>query len=128
MPLPVCFSPDSTTNQNLCLTFIGCFPNAGYFHFVINFFDQMNHKRRNFIKFTGLTGLGLAGGVVHGIGQIHTPDTKPPNPKPGSSAVTSSTATDGTATSIIGLYGPWANSPVTVGQTWNNGALPPGVS
>lgn len=70
----------------------------------------MNRKRRNFIKFTGLTGLGLAGGVVRSLGQVHAPDTNPPKLKPGLSAVASSMATDGAGTSIIGLYGPWANS------------------
>ena len=64
----------------------------------------MKNKRRDFIKFTGMTGLGIAsGGFLNGLGatinNFNTPESF--------SAATSAILNDNN-TSIIGAYGKWA--------------------
>lgn len=62
----------------------------------------MKSKRRDFIKFTSITGLGIAGGSFNGIAAYF--DYHQPN---NSTAVENKNLTD-LHTSLIGLYGPWA--------------------
>ena len=68
----------------------------------------MKHKRRDFIRFAGLTGLGLAGGLdtsAHGDHLHPKPDLMT---NPGSNNLPQSIVADDT--SLIGSYGKWAAS------------------
>lgn len=62
----------------------------------------MKNKRRNFIKLTGITGLGIAGGAFNGIGASFYDHNQSNN-----IAVENKELNDQN-TSLIGLYGSWA--------------------
>ena len=65
----------------------------------------MKNKRRDFIKYTGMTGLGIAGGMLNAFG-VNSDNNKTP--------VTNNYMNDITpfdnSTSLIGAYGAWAAS------------------
>jgi len=76
-----------------------------YFPFIQFQLRRMKNKRRDFIKYTGMTGIGIAGGIFNSFGASSDPDKnfhinndmKSTNPIDGS-------------ISIIGAYGAWAAS------------------
>ncbi len=73
----------------------------------------MKSKRRDFIKLTGLTGLGVAGGgILKGFGAQPGRYTEPVlgvlNPNPGPPVTNTNFTAENI--SVIGLYGQWASS------------------
>jgi dienelactone hydrolase len=65
----------------------------------------MKNKRRDFLKYSGLTSLGMAGGFFKGFAEIRTDHhlSKAMNPE-------TSNHFTGDQPTVIGLYGPWAVS------------------
>ena len=65
----------------------------------------MKNKRRDFLKFSGLTGLGIAGGIMNSFAE-----NMPMNNFPESFKSISSIENADDQLTMIGLYGPWAAS------------------
>ncbi len=65
----------------------------------------MKNKRRDFLKYSGLTGLGIASGVMKGLAENMPMNNFPESFKPAGSV---ENAED--QLTVIGLYGPWAAS------------------
>ncbi len=65
----------------------------------------MKNKRRDFLKFSGLTGLGIAGGIMKSFAE-----NMPMNNFPESFKSISSIENADDQLTMIGLYGPWAAS------------------
>lgn len=63
----------------------------------------MKNKRRDFIKFTGMTGLGIAGGILNGFGATIDNFNTTEN-----FLTATNTIMNDKNTSIIGAYGNWA--------------------
>ena len=65
----------------------------------------MKNRRRDFLKYSGLTSLGIAGGFFRGFAEIPTKHHLPKNMDP---EILNDYSND--TVSMIGLYGPWAAS------------------
>ena len=70
----------------------------------------MANKRREFLKLAGMTSIGVAGGgMLKGYALETNKDKKPNDNLPNTAAVKNNKSDDNN-TSVIGLYGAWANS------------------
>jgi dienelactone hydrolase len=71
----------------------------------------MKNNRREFIKLTGMTGLGVAGGgILKSLASTPVNQSKQENIFSNSDVAPATTSSDSENLSIIGLYGEWADS------------------
>ncbi|CAA9466940.1 MAG: hypothetical protein AVDCRST_MAG96-101 [uncultured Segetibacter sp.] len=70
----------------------------------------MANKRREFLKFAGLSGMGAAGGMLNGFASERNNTKKLNSDFPNTDLIEKNMEFNEKDTSVIGLYGAWANS------------------